>query len=159
MKIINFLKLIIALALPLVAGVVGSAFTVSVITGWYVGLVKPVLNPPSWVFGPVWTVLYLLMGVALWLVWVDMAAAPVARQRALILFTVQLVLNMLWSIIFFGLQSPGWALVDIILLWLAIFVTIITFIKVSKMAAWLLLPYILWVSFAIYLNFSIWILN
>jgi len=154
----NYKRLIISLALPQLAGIIGSVFTVSAIPNWYAGLVKPALNPPSWVFGPAWTTLYLLMGIAAFLIWkkgLDRKDVKIAFG----IFIGQLVLNTLWSIIFFGLHSPGWALVDIIALWLAIVWTIAVFYKISKPAAWLLVPYILWVSFAGYLNYSIWTLN
>ncbi|MBI4193395.1 MAG: tryptophan-rich sensory protein [Candidatus Colwellbacteria bacterium] len=147
------------------AGIIGSFFTISAIPNWYAGLAKPALNPPSWVFGPVWTALYAVMGISLFLVW---------KQHSNILknvgmlriwkigtaaFYVQLSLNAVWSIIFFGLRSPGGAFVEIIFLWLAILATIVAFYKISKLAAWLLVPYILWVSFAAYLNYSIMRLN
>ncbi|MBI4132567.1 MAG: tryptophan-rich sensory protein [Candidatus Sungbacteria bacterium] len=158
MKINNFWRLVIAVVVSELAGVIGSVFTVSAIPNWYAGLIKPAVNPPSWVFGPVWTTLYALMGVAAFLIW-----KKGFEQRdvkiALGIFGVQLVLNTVWSIIFFGLQSPGWALVDITLLWLAIVWTMVVFHKISKPAAYLLLPYILWVSFASYLNYVIWVLN
>jgi tryptophan-rich sensory protein len=159
MKINNFLKLIIAIGVSELAGVIGSIFTMSAIkSGWYAALAKPALNPPAWVFGPVWIVLYFLMGVSAWLVWkkgLDQKSVKIA----LVIFDVQLALNIFWSIIFFGLRSPGWAFVEIIFFWFAILVTIILFAKVSRPAAWLLIPYIIWVSFAGYLNFSIWQLS
>ncbi len=158
MKINNIFKLVIAIGVCELAGVVGSVFTVSAIPTWYAGLVKPALNPPSWVFGPVWTTLFALMGVAVFLVW-HYGFERKDVKMALIIFGIQLFLNTVWSIIFFGLHNPGWAFVEIIFLWLAIFATIITFRKISKLAAWLLIPYILWVSFAGYLNYSIWTLN
>lgn len=158
MKLTNFFKLIIAVAVCELAGVIGSVFTVSAIPDWYAGLVKPALNPPSWVFGPVWTTLYFLMGIAAFLLWRKGFERKDVKM-ALGLFSVQLFLNAIWSIIFFGLHNPGWALVDIILLWLAIIWTIIVFYRISRSTAWLLAPYILWVSFAAYLNYSIWMLN
>ena len=167
MKINNFLKLVIAIAVSEAAGVVGALFTTPAIqsgpsTGsgqtWYATLVRPALNPPAWVFGPIWTTLFALMGIALFLIWrkgFDRKPAKIALG----IFIGQLVLNTLWSIIFFGLHSPGAAFVEIIFLWLAILATIIAFAKISKPAAWLLVPYILWVTFAGYLNFMIWMLN
>lgn len=152
------LKLILAIIICELAGIIGSIFTTSAIPTWYTTLAKPVLNPPSWVFGPVWTTLYLLMGIAVFLIW-KKGLDRKDVQKAIYIFGTQLVLNTIWSIIFFGLQSPLWAFVDIILLWLTILWTMITFYKISKPAMWLLLPYILWVSFASYLNFMIWILN
>lgn len=163
-KMKNIFKLIIAIAVCEMAGVIGSVFTIPSITGWYAGVVKPALNPPAWVFGPVWTMLYALMGVSAWLVWMKLdsdSRVGVTKKIkiALSIFFGQLVLNVFWSIIFFGLHSPGGALVEIAFLWLAILATIIEFYKISKLAAWLLVPYILWVSFALYLNYAIWLLN
>ena len=169
MKINNVFKLIIAIVVSELAGIIGSVFTTPSITGWYPGIVKPALNPPAWVFGPVWTTLFALMGIATFLIWKKGLERRdvnphtkdfgVGVKIALGIFIGQLVLNTLWSIIFFGLHNPGAAFVEIILLWLAILATIIAFAKISKPAAWLLVPYILWVSFAGYLNYSIWILN
>jgi len=158
MKFTNTFKLITAIAVSELAGIIGSVFTASSITGWYAGIIKPILNPPAWVFGPVWTVLFALMGTGAFLVW-KRGRGCKGVQIALGIFIGQLVLNTLWSILFFGLQSPGAALVEIVLLWLAILATIIAFFKISRPAAWLLVPYITWVSFAAYLNFAIWTLN
>jgi len=154
----NTLKLITAVVVSELAGIVGTVFTVSAIPTWYATLAKPALNPPSSIFGPVWTTLYALMGIAAFLVWKKGLVRKDVR-KALGVFLFQLVLNAAWSIIFFGLHSPFWALIDITLMWLAIVWTIVLFYKISKPAMWLLVPYILWVSFAAYLNYSIWILN
>lgn len=163
MEINNTFKLIIAIAVSELAGIIGSVFTTPFIAGWYAGIVKPAINPPAWVFGPVWTTLYALMGIAAFLVWSSYAKATEDKKKgiriALALFGIQLVGNTLWSIIFFSLHSPGGALVEIVFLWLAILATIIAFSKISKPAAWLLVPYLFWVSFAGYLNYSIWVLN
>ncbi|MFH2063502.1 MAG: TspO/MBR family protein [bacterium] len=140
------------------AGAVGSLFTAPSIPTWYAGLVKPALNPPGWIFGPVWTLLYALMGAAAFLVW-RRGWSRAETRIALAVFGLQLVLNALWSIVFFGWQQPGWALMEIALLWLSILATILLFRRVSRAAAWLLVPYLLWVSFASYLNYSIWTLN
>ncbi|MBL8886859.1 MAG: tryptophan-rich sensory protein [Phycisphaerales bacterium] len=127
------------------------------VDGWYVTLNKPSWNPPSWLFGPVWTLLYIMMGVAAWLVW---RKGGWALQRwPLVLFLVQWLLNALWTPLFFGMHLLGWALFDILLLWIAIAATIHVFWRVSKPAAWLLVPYLAWVSFATALNFAIWQLN
>ena len=159
MRINNFPKLVIAITVPETAGIIGLIFTTPAISsGWYATLTKPALNPPVWVFGPVWTTLYALMGIAVFLVW----RAGWERKdvkAALGIFGLQLFLNAIWSVIFFGLHNPGWALVDIAALWLTIVWTIVVFYKISKPAAYLLVPYILWVSFAVYLNYSIWMLN
>lgn len=154
----NWVKLITAVVGSELAGIIGSVFTVSSIPTWYAGLVRPELSPPNWIFGPVWTTLYALMGVATFLVW----RKGLNRRDvkiALSLFLGQLFLNSLWSILFFGLQNPGAALVEIAFLWVAILATCIAFAKISKPAAWLLLPYLVWVSFAAYLNYAIWTLN
>jgi translocator protein len=139
--------------LPLLAGAFGSLFQPG---QWFAELAKPTWNPPSWVFGPVWTTLYILMGVAAWLVW--RRGGPIARG-ALTLFVVQLVFNAAWSWLFFGLQSPGLAFLDIILLWLLIIVTTVAFWRVRMAAGVLLLPYLAWVTFATALNFAIWRMN
>ncbi|MBI2473981.1 tryptophan-rich sensory protein [Candidatus Uhrbacteria bacterium] len=158
MKINNRSKLVITIVISELAGIIGSVFTTGSIVGWYAEIAKPAINPPAWVFGPVWTTLFVLMGIAAFLVW-RKGLERKDVKIALSIFIGQLVLNTLWSMIFFGLHSPGGALVEIMFLWLAIVATIITFAKVSKPAAWILTPYILWVSFAAYLNYSIWILN
>jgi len=158
MKLKSFSKLIIAIVACELAGIIGSVFTTPSIAGWYAGIVKPALNPPAWVFGPVWTTLFVLMGISAFLIWkkgLDRKDVKIALG----IFLGQLMLNTLWSIIFFGLHSLGGALVEIVFLWLAILLTIIAFAKISKPAAWLLAPYILWVSFAMYLNYAIWMLN
>ena len=139
-----------------VAGV-GSAFTTPRIAGWYAALAKPDWNPPNWVFGPVWSALYLAMAVAAWLVWRQGGTA--AAKGPLTLFAVQLVLNLLWSCLFFGLKSPGLALVEIILLWAAIGATMVAVWFRSKAAGLLLSPYLAWVTFAAVLNAAIWRLN
>ncbi len=163
MKFNNFFKLIIAIVVSEAAGIIGSVFTMPSIAGWYAGIVKPALNPPAWVFGPVWTTLYALMGIAAWLVWKQWdqgnPSTKLKVKIALAIFGLQLFLNAIWSIIFFGLQNPGWALIDIAALWLAIVWTMVVFYKISKPACYLLVPYLLWVSFASYLNYSIWVLN
>src|SRR3989344_6516488 len=154
----NVFKLTIAIAVSEMAGVIGSVFTAPSIDGWYANIVKAELTPPSWVFGPVWITLFALMGIAAFLVW-KKGLNHMGVKIALGIFVLQLVLNTLWSIIFFGLQNPGVALIEIIFLWVSILATITAFAKVSRMAAWLLLPYILWVSFAIYLNYMIYLIN
>ncbi len=140
------------------AGLIGSFFTMPAIDSWYRTLARPDLAPPNWVFGPVWTTLFLLMGIAAFLVW-KKGWGKVRVQEALGMFVVQLGLNVLWSFIFFGLKNPGLAFVEIMFLWLAIMATIVLFARVSKWAALLLVPYIAWVSFASYLNYMISILN
>lgn len=158
MKLNNIAKLVISIGLCELAGVVGSIFTVSAIPQWYAGLIKPALSPPAWIFAPAWITLYALMGLAVFWVW-RVGAENKKVRKALIIFDAQLFLNVLWSIIFFGLKSPGGALIDIIVLWFLIVATIIAFAKISKSTVWLLAPYLVWVSFAVYLNYSIWALN
>jgi len=121
---------------------------------WYATLAKPEWNPPAWIFGPVWTLLYMLMAVAAWLVW-----KRNGWQRPLWLYLVQLALNAAWTPVFFGANQIGWAFVEIIALWAAILVTMLAFLRVSKAAGWMLVPYLAWVSFAAFLNFSLWRLN
>jgi len=149
----NIFKIAVAVAVSELAGIIGSIFTMPSIEGWYAGLVRPELSPPNWVFAPVWTTLFLLMGLAAGIIWIK------KDYRGLAVFGLQLVLNIVWSVIFFGLRSPGGAFIEIFFLWLAILATIIVFAKTSKVAAWLLVPYIIWVTFASYLNFMIWSLN
>jgi len=124
---------------------------------WYASLKKPSWNPPGWVFGPVWSTLYAMMAVAAWLVW--RRGGWAARRRPLTLFLVQLPCNAAWTPLFFGWHRPGLAFVDIVLLWLAIVATVVAFRPVSRAAAWLLAPYLAWVSFAAVLNFTLWRLN
>lgn len=146
------LKLFAFVLLCEAAGLVGSIFTLNSLQTWYPTLVKPFFNPPGWIFGPVWTTLYFLMGVSLYLVWEK-------KKTDLKWFWIQLLLNSLWSVAFFGLKSPILAFIIIIFLWACIFLTIKTFIKTSKTSAYLLYPYLAWVSFALILNLSIVILN
>ena len=154
----NLLKLLACLAVVFVAGGIGSLATAKAIPTWYKGLAKPSFNPPEWLFGPAWTVLYLLMAVAAFLVW-KQGFNSAGVKLALAVFLAQLILNALWSILFFGLRSPLAGLVDIIVLWLAILATIVLFFRVSSAAGILLLPYIAWVTFAAVLNAAILRLN
>jgi translocator protein len=124
---------------------------------WYAALAKPSWNPPAWLFGPVWSALYTMMAVAAWLVWKRGGFA--AQRTPLALFLVQLALNAAWSPLFFGLQWPGVAFAEILLLWLAIVATLVSFLRVNKVAGWLLAPYLAWVTFAAVLNFTLWRMN
>jgi tryptophan-rich sensory protein len=155
-KPVDILKVIESVLICELAGIIGAIFTVGAIPTWYATLVKPSFNPPNWIFSPVWNMLFLLMGLSLYYVWTSKSKKKIIAMK---IFFVQLTLNALWSVLFFGLHSPILGLVDIIFLWVAIFFTIIYFKKVSSTSAFLLLPYILWVSFALVLNFSIVILN
>lgn len=153
---IDIFKLVVSIIICELAGIIGSFFNISSISKWYSRLKKPKFNPPNWIFGPVWTILYFLMGISLYLVW---NTGISLLNSTLIIFFIQLILNIIWSVIFFGLKAPFYAFIEIILLWLAILFTIIEFFMISPLAAFLLIPYILWVSFAAVLNFSLWLLN
>lgn len=154
----NIVKGIVAIAIPLLVGGASGFFTITGVDSWYQTINKPSWNPPNWVFGPVWTTLYIMMGIALFLVWKEDTSEEL-KKIAIALFSVQLILNFFWSFIFFNQQQPGWALVEIIAMWFFILLTIFAFAQVNKTAAWLLVPYISWVSFATILNYSIWQLN
>jgi len=151
-------KLVLFVAFCEMAGVVGAFFTTSSIPTWYAGLRKPELAPPNLVFGPVWTTLYGLMGVSLFLVWSKTRGKGFGRL-AIAVFIMQLVLNVLWSYLFFGLQSPFLGVVEITILWLTIAATVAFFSRISRIAGLMLLPYLGWVSLAAYLNYMIFILN
>lgn len=151
-------KLIITIILSELAGGIGAIFTQQSVSSWYSALNKPAFAPPNYLFAPVWTLLYLLMGIAVWLVWRKGLMTKEAKI-AFGLFWFQLVLNALWSYLFFGLQNPLAGLVEIIFLWGAILATIIYFFKISTTAGALMVPYLAWVTFAALLNFFIWRLN
>ena len=153
----NIIRFIISILLPVVTGGIAGYATSSNISNWYVYLNKPWFNPPNAVFGRVWSVLYLLMGVSLFLIW--KAVPSKTRSLALSIFAVQLVLNFCWSFIFFYFHQTGWAFVEIVLLWISIIYMILMFHKVNRVSAYLQIPYLLWVSFAACLNVSIWYLN
>lgn len=153
-----WIKLLISIVIPVGVGALSGWFTASGVNGWYRTIAKPSWNPPDAVFAPVWTTLYILMGIALYLVWRRDAPAK-AKRRAVIFWVGQLVLNVIWSFLFFSKHDIGFALIEILLLWLVILVTIFLFARISKAAAWLLVPYISWVSFAAILNYAIWQLN
>ncbi len=151
--------LVLALLLLVVGavGAGGSYFTASSVGTWYAELHKPAYTPPSWLFAPVWTLLYLFMAVAMWLVWRQEEAQEVAQVTPpQMMWAAQLVLNLGWSVIFFGLREPGLALVEIILLWSAVLATTFVFFRVSRPAGLLMAPYLLWLTFAAVLNFGIW---
>ncbi|MBU0546547.1 tryptophan-rich sensory protein [Patescibacteria group bacterium] len=158
MKIKKPKLLILSIVFSQLAGFVGAFATTPAIPGWYSTLIKPNFNPPSWIFGPVWTALYTLMGISLYLVW-SKGFHTKNVKPAVQLFVVHLVFNSLWSIAFFGLKNIALALLIIIILWTMIAYLIKLFWKINKKASYLLIPYILWVSFATVLNYSIWILN
>ncbi|MFH1541625.1 MAG: TspO/MBR family protein [bacterium] len=155
---IDSLRLGFCVLVVFFAGFIGQLFTFPSIATWYAALNKPFFNPPNWIFGPVWTTLYLMMAVAAYLVW-QKGWGDKSVRTALFIFLIQLMLNSLWSILFFGLHQPIWAFIEIIFLWSAILLTILRFKKLSQPAAWLLIPYLLWVSFASLLNLFIVMLN
>ena len=161
MKKINWQRLIIALILPQLAGFIGSLFTVQAIPNWYATLNRPSFAPPNWLFAPVWTLLFLLMGLAFYLVWQSSVkdSQEKIKKQAIKLFLIQLVFNTLWSIIFFGQQLLFLAFVEIIILWVLILLTILRFYKIKTLAAYLMIPYLLWVSFASILNLAFALLN
>ncbi len=158
MKINNILKCGVFILICEAAGIIGSFFTMQSVKTWYVTLNKPLLSPPNWIFGPVWTTLYALMGIAAYLIW-QKGIRKEGVQKALSVFGAQLLLNVLWSVIFFGLHNPHGAFAIILALWASIIWTMVEFSKHSKTAAALLFPYILWVSFAGYLNYMFVVLN
>ncbi|QDV22572.1 TspO/MBR family protein [Aureliella helgolandensis] len=151
------LGLAVCIAICLGAAGLGAIATTPEIDDWYKTLAKPSWNPPAYLFGPVWTTLFVMMAIAAWLVWKP--AGLQAAKRPLCLFTLQLVLNVAWSWVFFHFHQPGWAFVEIVILWIAIFATTVAFFRRSKLAGGLLLPYLAWVTFASVLNFTIWQLN
>jgi tryptophan-rich sensory protein len=157
MKISNILPITICIALPLIVGSISGIATSGNITTWYATLNKPAFNPPNYIFGPVWTALYLLMGISLFLIW--RSSPGDARNYALVIFGIQLALNFAWSFIFFHFKQVGWAFFEIILVWISVLAMIIIFYRIGKTTAFLQIPYLLWVSFATILNGSIWWLN
>jgi tryptophan-rich sensory protein len=151
------MALAIFLALSFATAFIGSLFTSASVDGWYRTINKPSWTPPSWIFGPVWTLLYFTMAIAAWLVWRRRGNANVTV--ALALFAIQLVLNAAWSGFFFGWQNPEFAFVDIVLLWSAILATMIAFGRITAVSGWLFAPYMIWVTFAAALNLAIWRMN
>lgn len=154
----EILKLVFSILLCQLAGGIGSYFTAPAIPTWYAALKKPVITPPDWVFAPVWITLYVLMGIAVFLIWRKKQYGK-PRQKALFLFGIQLFLNALWSFLFFGLRSPLAGLIGIIALAISIFLTLRIFLRISYSAGILIVPYLLWVGYAAGLNFSIYLLN
>lgn len=181
MKHNNLFKILISIIVCELAGVIGAVFTTPAIGSWYKTINKPSFNPPNWIFGPVWTALFILMGVSLYLVWSKkwvvkneikfrhkkpwnslsqkFLSGKWQKSNIILIFAVQLLLNILWSVIFFGMHSFGAAFFELLMLWFAIVFMIVNFYRVSKITVWLLLPYILWVSFAGVLNLFIWLIN
>lgn len=153
----SFFKLILCILLPLSIGAIGGIATSTSINTWYMSLNKPSFNPPNYLFGPVWTILYILMGISFYLI--IQTPKNELRKKAIIVFCVQLFLNFCWSFIFFKFQLLGLAFIEIIMMWISIATMIYTFEKINKTAAYLQIPYLLWVSFASVLNGAIWLLN
>jgi tryptophan-rich sensory protein len=153
----SVLMLVVFVVVSFLAAGLGGLATSGAVRDWYPTIAKPSWTPPSWLFGPVWTLLYISMGVAAWLVWKSGNTGAV--RVALAVFFVQLGLNAMWSVIFFGMHRPGWAAVEIVMLWLAILATVILFWKIRPLAGAILLPYLAWVGFASVLNIAIWNLN
>jgi tryptophan-rich sensory protein len=157
---INWPRLLAAVLTCQAVGNIGTIFTFPALSGWYASLNKPFINPPNWLFGPVWLILYTFLGISLYLIWNNSSfARGPERSRALRTFAIQLALNPVWSFLFFGLRSPIYGFIGIVLLWVAILAVIVESHKVSKPAAIVLLPYLCWVSFAAVLNFSLLLLN
>jgi len=155
----KYIKILIFVLTCVGIGYLSGLVTQSSVTTWFPTLVKPSFNPPSWLFAPVWSLLYIMMGIAAGLVWSRIDFEKEAVRKALLFFTIQLALNALWSLLFFGLKNPLLALIEIVLLWLMIYETYVKFGKIDKIAGYLFIPYLFWVSFATVLNGSIWWLN
>ncbi|MGA9769758.1 MAG: TspO/MBR family protein [Blastocatellia bacterium] len=153
----DWIGLVVSILICFAVAGLGSLATNPEIPNWYQAIRKPAWTPPNWLFGPVWTALYLAMAVAAWLVW--KRAGWEANNNALWLFVIQLALNLAWSFIFFKFHNPALALIDILFLWLAILLTAVKFAGVSRAAALLLVPYLIWVTYAASLNFAIWRMN
>lgn len=154
----NILKLILSIVICQLAGFIGAIFTMDSIPTWYAALNKPSFNPPNNVFGPVWTILYVMMGISMFLIWKE-GLKNKDVKNAFIFFIIQLILNASWSVVFFGGHSVLGGLIVIVLLWLAVLYCIISFRKISRVASILLIPYLLWITFATLLNYYILILN
>jgi tryptophan-rich sensory protein len=153
----QFLKLFLSVILPVGIGGIAGLFTAEAVPGWYATLNQPSFNPPNWIFGPVWTTLYLAMGISLFLVWKENYSRE--RNIAIVVFLIQLALNFAWSLIFFHFKMIGLALVEIILLWISILSMLFLFYRIKPVAAYINIPYLLWVAFATMLNASYYILN
>lgn len=155
----KYLRIIYCVGICLAVGYLSSITTQSSINTWYPTLIKPSFNPPNWLFAPVWTLLFIMMGIAAGMIWNHLENQKELVKKALLFFTVQLLLNALWSYLFFGLNNVLLALIEIILLWLIIYETFLIFNKIDKKASYLLIPYLIWVAFATVLNGSIFYLN
>ncbi|MCC6758060.1 MAG: tryptophan-rich sensory protein [Candidatus Omnitrophica bacterium] len=155
---INWPALLTAIFICQAAGLIGAKVTRPALKPWYRDLKKPLFTPPDWLFAPAWITLYLLMAVAVYLIWMQ-GLNTAGVKTAVVVFIIQLLLNSAWSFIFFGMKSPLYGLIEIVILWLSIAVCSVLFWQISILAGWLMVPYLLWVSFAAVLNFAIWKLN
>ncbi|MGB7969579.1 MAG: TspO/MBR family protein [Methanobacterium sp.] len=151
-------KLIVSILVVFLAGAVGTVYTLKQITTWYVSLIKPSWTPPNWAFGPIWSTLYVLMGISLFLVWREGLERKDVKI-AILVFAVQLVINVLWSLVFFASHNIIGGLVMVIVLWISVLITILVFYRISKPAALILIPYLIWVTIAGYLNYTVFLLN
>lgn len=151
-------KLIVSILVVFLAGAVGTVYTLKQITTWYVSLIKPAWTPPNWAFGPIWSTLYVLMGISLFLVWREGLERKDVKI-AIIVFAAQLVINVVWSLVFFATHNIIGGLVMVIILWVSILITILVFYRISKPAAIILIPYLIWVTIAGYLNYTVFLLN
>ena len=157
MNISHIFKLLASLALPLGLGALAGLFTAEAVPEWYETLNRPSFNPPNWLFGPVWTILYILLGISLFLIWKQSASKK--RNLAIFVFLLQMALNFAWSFIFFSFNMIGFALIEIILLWISIIIMLVLFYKIKPVASFINIPYLIWVTFATILNASYYILN
>lgn len=157
MNKLQLIKLVVSILLPLGFGAIAGIFTAQAIPNWYQTLNRPSFNPPNWIFGPVWTLLYILMGISLYLIWKQDASKE--RNIAITVFAINLLLNFGWSFLFFYFHKIGFALIEIIFMWLSIIIMLFLFYKIKPIAAFINIPYLLWVSFATVLNFSYYLLN
>ena len=151
-------RLVVSIVIVFLAGAVGTVYTLKEITGWYVFLPKPSWTPPNWAFGPIWSILYILMGISLFLVWRE-GLGKKNVQIGVLVFAVQLAINVIWSLVFFGTHNIFGGLVLVLILWISILINIIVFYRISKPAGLILIPYLIWVSIASYLNYSVFLLN
>ena len=155
----KYAKILVCVASCLAIGFLSGQVTKDAVITWYPTIIKPSFNPPNWIFAPVWSLLFTFMGIAAGLIWIKIDKNREIVKKALTFFVIQLILNALWSYLFFGLQNPLLALFEIILLWLMIFETYNLFVKIDKIASYLFIPYLAWVGFALILNGNIWWLN
>lgn len=157
MNLKSIFKLAVSISLPLLIGAIAGIFTSKAVPEWYASLNRPSFSPPNWVFGPVWTTLYVLMGISFYMIWKSSPGKD--KNRAMTIYFIQLFFNFIWSFIFFYFKLIGWALADIIILWLLLAAMIVLFYRVKPAAAFMNIPYLLWVTFASVLNGAYFVLN